>query len=175
MGPIGSDRVQKKWVNWIGNWEKGGQLDWISTQWGVNQIKPVWLRGLRMLKRAPNRIENLKKKVITAEPSYQAPSMGVPPTPPEKHTTGDHVNHSSVDHRNCLQTSKGHVTWIIEKVNCIPTHCGVACKSVHSLLEVTWLKCTYKPLELIGGVHLNVMLHKTYELYYSDLHPHIDE
>ncbi len=31
---------------------KGGQLDWISTQWGVNQIEPGCLRGLRMLKRA---------------------------------------------------------------------------------------------------------------------------
>ncbi len=27
MDPIGSDRVQKKGVNWIGNLEKWGQLD----------------------------------------------------------------------------------------------------------------------------------------------------
>ncbi len=34
--------------------------------------------------------------------------------------------HSSIDHRNYFQTSKGHVTWIIQKVNRIPAHCGVA-------------------------------------------------
>ncbi len=29
-----------------------------------------------------------------------------------------------IDHQNYFQTSKGHVTWIIQKVNRIPTHCG---------------------------------------------------
>ncbi len=38
--------------------------------------------------------------------------------------------------------SKGHVTWIIKKVNRISTHCGVANESVSAhLLEVTWLEC----------------------------------
>ncbi len=41
--------------------------------------------------------------------------------------------HSSIDHRNEFQISKGHVTWIKEKVNRIPTHCGVTYESVHSL------------------------------------------
>ncbi len=35
--------------------------------------------------------------------------------------------------RSFFQTSKGHVTWIIKKVNRIPTRCGVAYQSVHSL------------------------------------------
>ncbi len=41
--------------------------------------------------------------------------------------------HYSKDHRNYFQTSKGHVTEIIWKVNRIPTHYGVAYESVHSL------------------------------------------
>ncbi len=39
----------------------------------------------------------------------------------------------SIFHQTYLHTSKGHVTWIIKKVNKIPTHCGVAYDSVRSL------------------------------------------
>ncbi len=39
----------------------------------------------------------------------------------------------SICHRTYFYTSKGHVTWIIKKVNRIPTHCGVAYESVCSL------------------------------------------
>ncbi len=39
----------------------------------------------------------------------------------------------SICHRIYFHTSKGHMTWIIKKVNRIPTHCGVAYESVHSL------------------------------------------
>ncbi len=35
----------------------------------------------------------------------------------------------SICHRPYFHTSKGHVTWIIKKVNMIPTHCGVVNKS----------------------------------------------
>ncbi len=35
-------------------------------------------------------------------------------------------------HLTYFQTSKGHVTWIIKKVNRIPMHCGVAYESVCS-------------------------------------------
>ncbi len=82
MDPIGSDRGQTKEVNGIGNWEERGQLDWISTQSGVNQIEPRCLRGLRMLKRAPNRIENLKNEGHHRGTSLPCPSMGVPPPLP---------------------------------------------------------------------------------------------
>ncbi len=43
------------------------------------------------------------------------------------------VEHSSLDHRTYFQTSKGHVTWIIWKVNRIHMHCGVVYESVHLL------------------------------------------
>ncbi len=46
---------------------------------------------------------------------------------------GETGTHSSIDHRTYFQTSKGHVTWIIWKVNSIPTHCGLAYESIHSL------------------------------------------
>ncbi len=39
----------------------------------------------------------------------------------------------SICHWTYFHTSKGHVTWIIKKVNRIPTHCGVANESVCSL------------------------------------------
>ncbi len=39
----------------------------------------------------------------------------------------------SICHWTYFHTSKGHVIWIIKKVNRIPTHCGVAYESVHSL------------------------------------------
>ncbi len=38
----------------------------------------------------------------------------------------------SIEHRNYFQTSKGHMTWIIWKINSIPTHYGVAYESVPS-------------------------------------------
>ncbi len=41
--------------------------------------------------------------------------------------------HLIIDHQNYFQTSKGHVTWIIWKVNSIPMHCDVAYECVHSL------------------------------------------
>ncbi len=40
--------------------------------------------------------------------------------------------HSSIDHWNYFQTSKGHVTGIILKVNRILTHCGMPYKRIHS-------------------------------------------
>ncbi len=39
----------------------------------------------------------------------------------------------SICHWTYFHTSKGHVTWIIQKVNRILTHCGVAYESVRSL------------------------------------------
>ncbi len=39
----------------------------------------------------------------------------------------------SICQRTYFHTSKGHMTWIINKVNRIPTHCGVAYESVRSL------------------------------------------
>ncbi len=41
--------------------------------------------------------------------------------------------HSSIDHQNSFQTSKCHMTWIIQKVNSIFMHYGVAFENVHSL------------------------------------------
>ncbi len=38
----------------------------------------------------------------------------------------------SICHQNYFQTSKGHVTWVILKVNRIPSHCNVAYESVCS-------------------------------------------
>ncbi len=45
----------------------------------------------------------------------------------------DQLTYSSIDNRNYFLTSKGHVTWIIKKVNRIPTYGGVAYESVHLL------------------------------------------
>ncbi len=39
----------------------------------------------------------------------------------------------SICYRTYIHTSKDHVTWIIKKVNRIPTHCGVAYESVRLL------------------------------------------
>ncbi len=39
----------------------------------------------------------------------------------------------SICHQNYFQTSKDHLTWIIWKVNRMPTHCGVAYERVCSL------------------------------------------
>ncbi len=51
----------------------------------------------------------------------------------------------SFRHRTHLHTSKGHVTWIIKKVNSILTHCGVAYESARSLARdhviIVWLLC----------------------------------
>ncbi len=46
----------------------------------------------------------------------------------------------SICHRTYFHTSKGHVTWIIKKVNRIPTHCGVAYESVRSLARGHMIK-----------------------------------
>ncbi len=54
---------------------------------GVNQIELGCLRGLRMLKRAPNRIENLKNEGHHCGTSLLCPSMGVPPPPGTQLTT----------------------------------------------------------------------------------------
>ncbi len=40
---------------------------------------------------------------------------------------------SSIDLQKYFQTSKAHMTWIIQKVNRIPTHCGVAYEGFYSL------------------------------------------
>ncbi len=39
--------------------------------------------------------------------------------------------HSSIDHWNYYQTSKGHMTWIIQKVNRIPMHFGMSYEYPH--------------------------------------------
>ncbi len=51
----------------------------------------------------------------------------------------------NICHRAYLQTSKGHVTWIIKKANRIPTHYGVAYESVCSLARghVIKLWCSF--------------------------------
>ncbi len=51
----------------------------------------------------------------------------------------------SICHWTYFHTSKGHVTWIIKKVNRIPTLCGMAYEVSPHLLEVTWLECTPPP------------------------------
>ncbi len=43
--------------------------------------------------------------------------------------------HSSIERHNYFQTSNGNMTWIIQNVNRILTHCGVAYESVHSLVR----------------------------------------
>ncbi len=48
-------------------------------------------------------------------------------------TTCDTCNLPSICHWIYFHTSKGHIAWIIKKVNRIPTHCGVAYESVRSL------------------------------------------
>ncbi len=40
---------------------------------------------------------------------------------------------SCINHQNYFQTSKGHITWVIYKVNRIPMHCGVGYERVHFL------------------------------------------
>ncbi len=65
-------------------------------------------------------------------------------------------------HWTYFHISKGHVTWNIKKVNRIPTHCGVAYESVHSLarshvIEVcvwTWKK--YVLVEIWKRVYASV-------------------
>ncbi len=42
---------------------------------------------------------------------------------------------------NYFETLKSHVTWIISKVNSIPTHCSVAYESVLSLAQCVRLWC----------------------------------
>ncbi len=52
--------------------------------------------------------------------------------------------HSSIDQRNYFQTSKVHMTWIIQKVNNIPMHCGVAYENVHSLARCHLIRVCLK-------------------------------
>ncbi len=80
MDPIGSDRVQKKGVNWIVNCEKGGQLDW-----GVNHNEGSIRSSLAVWgvwgcwKGHPIRLKISKTRVITAEPPYHAQVWEYPP------------------------------------------------------------------------------------------------
>ncbi len=79
MDPIGSDRVKKRESIGLEMRKKG--VNWIEYRHneGVNQIDPGCLRGLGMLKRPRNRIENLKNEGHHRGTSLPCPSMGVPP------------------------------------------------------------------------------------------------
>ncbi len=63
----------------------------------------------------------------------------------------------SICHRTYFHTSKGHVTWIIKKVNRIPTHCGVANESVHSLARGHVIRVWIKLLELSVAKELPII------------------
>ncbi len=62
--------------------------------------------------------------------------------------------HSSINHRNYFQTSKGHMTWIILKVNRIPTHCGVAYECVHSFSRGHVIRVCVKSAQIYGLLSL---------------------
>ncbi len=57
-------------------------------------------------------------------------------------------------HRTYFHTSKSHVTWIIKKVNRIPTHCGVAYESVHSLARGHMIRV---PQNITSPIHWKYM------------------
>ncbi len=73
----------------------------------------------------------------------------------------------SICHWTYFHTSKCHVTWIIKKVNRIPSHCDVIYESVHSLarghvIRVWWLHCN-------GKIHW-VSIHVKKIVYASPAH-----
>ncbi len=67
---------KKRWSIGLEIGKKG--FNWIEYQ-HINQIEHGCLRGLKMLKRAPNRIENLKNEGHHGGTSLPCPSMVVPP------------------------------------------------------------------------------------------------
>ncbi len=75
------------------------------------------------------------------------------------------VEHSSLDHRTYFQTSKGHVTWIIWKVNRIPMHCGVVYESVHLLARGHVIRMYVGRDKKIGVDDLVVFFHWKRDIY----------
>ncbi len=70
-----------------------------------------------------------------------------------------------MDNQNYFQTSKGHITWIIYKVNGIPTQCGV--RAVYCIKSIGIIKSIPVSKTLINDTfnktfHNDINKHKCY-------------
>ncbi len=76
----------------------------------------------------------------------------------------------SICHRTYFHTSKGHVTWIIKKVNIIPMHCGVACESVCSLARGHVIRVCRHLVKNISAVDMYFYCHSALKLIWYTRH-----